>query len=165
MKETVYVSSGEVKVAGKKKILRSTPAGSCIVVAAYDHKKNIGAMAHIMLPGNSPKEGLEKTKYAADAIDEMIKMMTQAGAKKANVETCLAGAGNVLKKEDDTICQANIDSVTSILEEKAIPVRAAALGGTSRRTVCMDVESGCISYIEGDEKEKVLWKAEQEQGN
>ncbi len=156
MKETVYVSSGEVKVTGKETILRSTPAGSCIVVAAYDRKKNIGAMAHIMLPGSSPKESVEKTKYAADAIDEMIKMMVQVGAKKTYIETCLAGAGNVLEKEDDTICQANIESVTSILKEKAIPVRAAALGGTSRRTVSMDVENGCVSLTEGDEKETTL---------
>ncbi|MBL7154676.1 MAG: chemotaxis protein CheD [Phycisphaerae bacterium] len=158
MREMVYVSSGEVKVAGKETILRSTPAGSCVVVAAYDRKKNIGAMAHIMLPGRSPKKSPEETKYAADAIDRMIMMMTEAGAEKADIETCLAGAGNVLKREDDTICQANIDSVTSILKEKAIPVRAAALGGTTRRTVSMDVENGCVSLAEGDEKEKTLWQ-------
>jgi chemotaxis receptor (MCP) glutamine deamidase CheD len=73
-------------------------------------------------------------------------------------EVCLVGAGNVLQKEDDTICDANIESVTGILKEKNISVMASVLGGTKRKSVFMDVETGCISYTEGDEKEKRLWQ-------
>jgi chemotaxis protein CheD len=159
MREIVDVNTGEVKVSGKKIILRSLAIGSCIVIAAYDFKKKIGAMAHVMLPGSAPKKALEKTRYAADAIDEMIDKMTQAGSGKDDIEVCLVGGGNVLKRKDDTICEDNVESTTRLLEKKQIPVRSTILGGTERKGVFLDVESGTISYTEGNGKEQPLWKA------
>ena len=159
MKEIIDVNTGEVKVGRRKTMLRSIAIGSCIVIAAYDFRNKVGAMAHIMLPGSAPKKSSEKTKYAADAVDEMINRMTQAGAKRSDIEVCLVGGGNVLKKKDDTICKDNIKSTTLLLKKKHIPVRTTVLGGTKRKGVFLDVESGCISYTEGDEKEKLLWKS------
>lgn len=158
MEEIIDVNTGEVKVGSKKVVLRSVAIGSCIVIAAYDFKKRTGAMAHIMLPGHAPKKVSEKAKYAADAIDEMISQMTRTGTNKDDIEVCLVGAGNVLKKKDDTICKDNIKSTTQFLGEKHIPIRATVLGGTKRKGVFLDVESGSISYTEGDGKEKPLWK-------
>lgn len=158
MKETIDVNTGEVKVGGENIVLRSLAIGSCIVIAAYDFKKKIGAMAHVMLPGRAPKKALEKTKYAADAIDEMVIRMTRAGSNKGDIEVCLVGGGNVLKKEDDTICKDNIESTTQLLEKKHIPVRTAILGGIERKGVFLDVESGGISYTEGNGEERPLWK-------
>ncbi len=161
MKKIVYVNSAEVVIGTGETILKSSPIGSCIVVAAYDSKKRIGAMAHIMLAGSAPKFILKKMKYAEDAIEEMLNQMHKIGSNTVDIEVCLVGAGNVLQKEDDTICKDNIKSVTAILAEKNIPVRASALGGTERKSVFMDVENGCISYTEGDEKEKMLWQVSQ----
>ncbi|MHC4707098.1 MAG: chemotaxis protein CheD [Planctomycetota bacterium] len=120
MKEIVDVNTGEVKVSGQSTILRSLAIGSCIVVTAYDRKKKVGAMAHVMLPGSAPKESLEKTKYAADAIDEMISKMIKEGSNNDDIEVCLVGGGNVLKREDDTICKSNIDSTTQLLIKRQI---------------------------------------------
>jgi chemotaxis receptor (MCP) glutamine deamidase CheD len=159
MKEVVDVNTGEVKVGRGKIILRSIAIGSCIVIAAYDFKKRTGAMAHVMLPGSAPEKTLERTRYAADAIDEMINRMTQMGSNKDDIEVCLVGAGNVLKKKDDTICEDNIKSTTQLLEKKRIPVRTTVLGGTKRKGVFMDIETGCISYTEGDGEAKPLWKS------
>jgi len=158
MKEIIDINTGEVKVGAEKVVLRSIAIGSCIVIAAYDSKKKIGAMAHVMLPGSAPEKTSERTKYAADAIDEMIEKMTRAGSNRDDVEVCLVGAGNVLKKKDDTICRDNIASTTQLLKEKHIPVRSMLLGGVERKGVFLDVESGSISYTEGDGAEKLLWK-------
>ncbi|MBI4669610.1 MAG: hypothetical protein HY747_10605 [Elusimicrobia bacterium] len=49
----IEVGIGQVKV-GRKAILRADAIGSCIAVAAYDSKKRVGAMAHVMLAGSSP---------------------------------------------------------------------------------------------------------------
>jgi chemotaxis protein CheD len=162
MKEIIDVNTGEVKVSGQSTILRSLAIGSCIVVTAYDPKKKVGAMAHVMLPGSAPKKSLERTKYAADAIDEMISKMINEGSNKDDIEVCLVGGGNVLKREDDTICRSNIDSTTQLLIKRQIPVRSTVLGGTERKGVFLDVESGTVSYTEGDGKEQALWKPEGE---
>ncbi|MHC4573020.1 MAG: chemotaxis protein CheD [Planctomycetota bacterium] len=158
MNEIIDVSTGEVRVGGSKTILRAIAIGSCIVIAAYDPKQRIGAMAHVMLPGSAPKKAAEKTKYAADAIDKMIKDMAAAGSNKDDIEVCLVGGGNVLNRQDDTICKDNIDSTTGLLRKKQIPVRSSALGGTERKGVFLNVENGSISCTEGDKKEKLLWK-------
>ena len=158
MEEVVYVNTGEVNVAAGKATLRAIAIGSCIVVAALDSKKRVGAMAHVMLPGRAPRQLLEKTKYAFDAIEEMLGQMLEAGSNVDDIKVCLVGAGNVLQKENDTICDANIESVTGILKEKGICVKASVLGGTERKGVVLDTEDGSISYTEGDEGEKTLWE-------
>ena len=160
MEKIVNVSTGEVKVGRKREILKSTAIGSCVVIAAYDSERNIGIMAHVMLPGRAPKSAYgESTRYAADALDEMIRIITAQGANLCDLGVCLVGAGNVLKKQDDTVCKNNIESITQLLKEKNIPVRAAVLGGTERKSISLDIESGSVYYTEGDRKEKVLWKS------
>ncbi len=160
MKQVLDISTGEVKAGMGETVLRSTAIGSCVVVAAYNFISKTGAMAHIMLPGTAPENYIDKTKYAANAIEKLINMITSEDSKPCDIEACLVGAGNVLKKEDDTICNANIKSTTQILKEKHIALRASVLGGTKRKSVFMDIEEGSISFTEGNEKEKVLWKAE-----
>lgn len=159
--EAIEVSTGQVKAAVEKGILRSTAIGSCIVVAAYNFKNKIGAMAHIMLPGSAPEDTTEKTKYAADAIDEMLNIMIDGQSQRGDIHVCLVGAANVLEREDDTICKANIESTMRILKEKNIAVKATAIGGTEKRSVFMDIEKGCISYKEAEDKEKTLWQVSQ----
>ncbi|MBW7990654.1 MAG: chemotaxis protein CheD [Planctomycetes bacterium] len=160
MEKIINVSTGEVKVGRKGEILRSTAIGSCVVLAACDCEKKVGVMAHVMLPGRAPKSAYgESTKYAADALDEMISRITLKGANLCELGVCLVGAGNVLKKQDDTVCDNNIESVTRLLKEKHIPVRAAVLGGTERKSISMDIESGSVYYTEGDRQEKLLWES------
>ncbi|MHC4476729.1 MAG: chemotaxis protein CheD [Planctomycetota bacterium] len=159
MKKVVDVNTGEVKIGRGKTVLRSVAIGSCIVVAAYDSKSRIGAMAHVMLPGSAPRRSVEKTKYAADAIEQMLNSMIEEGVSKDNVEACLVGGGNVLKKKGDTICRENISSTTQVLGQEQIPIRGSVLGGTERKGIFMDVESGKVTCTEGDGPERLLWKA------
>jgi chemotaxis protein CheD len=160
MEKIVNVGTGEVKVGRKGEILKSTAIGSCVVIAAFDSEKNLGVMAHVMLPGRAPKSAFgESTRYAADAIDQMISKMTIKGANLCGFEVFLVGAGNVLKKQDDTVCKNNIDSITQLLKEKNVPVRAAVLGGTERKSISLDIKSGSVYYTEGDREEKKLWKS------
>lgn len=161
MSEAIDVNTGEVKAAKEPAMLRSVAIGSCVVVAALNFKRKIGAMAHIMLPGSAPQHSLEKTKYAFDGIEQLLNQMFETGASADEIGVCLVGGGNVLKKEDDTICQANIESVLAILAGKNISIKGSILGGTKRKSIFLDVENGCISYAEGDEKEKLLWQVSQ----
>jgi chemotaxis protein CheD len=159
MKKIVEANTGEVKFASDGVILRSIAIGSCIAIAAYDARKRTGAMAHVMLPGLAPEKETQPTRYAANAINEIIDLMARAGTRSCDIEACLVGAGNVLEKEDDTVCKANVESVMQLLEEKNIPVRATVLGGTERKGVFMDIENGEVFYTEGENEKKLLWYA------
>ena len=158
MKRTIDVYTGEVKAGEKDTILRANAIASCIVVAAYDSIKKVGALAHVMIPGTAPERRVfQRTRYAANAIEELIDRMTLLGAHKDLIETCLVGGGDVLKR-DDTICQENLASVEKILNEKGIKIRKRAVGGTARRTILFDIEKGSVHYTEGDSKEMLLWQ-------
>ena len=159
MRNVIDVNTGEVKGCNDSSILRSIAIGSCIAVVAYSSGDKAGAIAHVMLPGAARGKTSEKTRYAVDAVDELVSILDGFGVDAGDVEVCLVGAGNVLKKEDDTICDSNIRSVNEILKEKNIPVRASVVGGIKRKSVMMNVESGRVTYTEGDGKETFLWQA------
>jgi len=159
MKRVEDIGVGKVAVTQEKIVLRAIALGSCIGVAAYDCGRRIGGMAHVMLPGRAPDKAVEKTRYAANAIDEMTRQMIEMGSKPGDIEVCLVGGANVLERDDDTICRSNTESVRKILKNKKMDVNESVLGGTQRRGVSIDVENGEIRYTEGDGERKLLWKA------
>jgi len=157
MKEIINVATGEVKIGDANSVLVSYGLGSCIAVAAIDLSKHTGALAHIMLPGKAPeKETQYKTKYAVDAIDKILQLLQLDKGNTNNVRVCLVGAGNVLKKKDDTICDSNIQSVLTILNDLKIKISAKSLGGTKRRTIRFDTEKGEVFFTEGESRNMLL---------
>jgi chemotaxis protein CheD len=159
MAEIMDVQIGQVKAASGQAILKSSAIGSCIAVAACDPAGKTAAMAHIMLPGRASvgKADSEKTKYAHDAIDEIIDKMAQFGSTAGSIKVAVLGGANVLQKADDTICQANIESTLDYLKKKHLEVVATAVGGTRRRNVWLDIDSRTIYYTEGDSSKRQLW--------
>lgn len=165
MKEVIDVDTGQVAVRQGCVLLRANAIGSCIAVAAYDAKTKIAGMAHVMLPDKAPGKETFKTKYAYDSIEHLLALMIQAGSNAADIEVCLVGAGNVLRKDNDTICQSNIESVTAILATIRIPVRRSVLGGYDRKSALLDAETGCVSYTQGDHPAVLLWQPEDGRSN
>lgn len=154
-----YVNTGEVNSGGIDTILNSGAIGSCVVITAFDSVKKVGAMAHVMLPGTlAVRNQLHATRYAANAIEEMLFQLKNFGIEKENIEIFLVGGANVLKRENDTIAKDNVDSIEMILKEKQIEIKAKSTGGFERRTVLFDIGKGCIYYTVGDSKQKILWQ-------
>jgi chemotaxis protein CheD len=160
-KETIEVLAGEVKMGIAGSILKSVGIGSCVVIAAYDSRKKLGAMAHVMHHAISATDNVyePKTLYANDAINALLIDIGRAGSSVADIEVCLAGGANVLRRDHDTIWKDNVDSVIKLLSEKGINVVAQSVGGTERRSVSLDCETGTVTCVLGNEKEKILWKA------
>ena len=138
----------------------SVPAlGSCIAVIALSVTKQIGGIAHVMLPGIAPaKAGTKPSRYAVNAIDELLRRLVHHGVDKRTLAICLVGGGNVLRRDDDTVCQANISSVRDTLKEQGLKVAAAHLGGYVRRTCTMKTKSGEVVISVGDCPPQLLWK-------
>jgi chemotaxis protein CheD len=160
MHEIFDVNTGQVAVKNGKVLLRAMAIGSCIAVAAYDALTKNAGLAHIMLPGQAPKGSCECAKYASDGIEQLLDQMAKSGSSPETLAVCLVGAGNVLRKPDDTICPSNIQSVTAILAAKNIPVQAAVLGGYDRKGIVLDAENGTISYTKGDDPVRLLWQSQ-----
>jgi chemotaxis protein CheD len=157
MAEIIYVNTGEVKFGGTDVVLNSGAIGSCVVITAFDPVNRIGGMAHVMLPGiSSIKNQLKSTRYAANAIDEMLSQFKIHGIRKENIEICLVGGANVLKRDNDSIGMDNLSSIMKLLCTEKIEIKAKSIGGFERRTVLFDIGNGSISYTVGDSKQKIL---------
>ncbi len=155
----IPVLTGDVWVTSQKVILRSDGIGSCVVVAAYDPKRSVGGLAHIMLPGRSAERMLTfNKKYAHDAIADLIFKMMRLGVGKGDIEACLIGGGNVLQEANDTLCEAIIKSVTYILEAEGVRILKQAVGGTFRRSAWLRIEDGALYYTQGDQIENLLYQ-------
>lgn len=86
-KQIIYAMTGEVKIGNKNTILRSGAIGSCVVIIAYDKLSQVTAMAHIMLPGKAPdSKSLQKSRYAENAIDELVNIFTFNGTNENNID-------------------------------------------------------------------------------
>ena len=154
-----YVSPGEIVISSQNRLLISSPLGSCVAVMAYDKTTKSGGMTHVMLPGKSAgKSTRDNNKYAGNAIDNLLGLLHKQGASSKNIEVCLAGGANVLKRPDDTIAKDVVDSVLNFIKEKKLTIRATALGGFERRTASLNTEKGIACYTVGDSSKKTLWK-------
>lgn len=158
-KEVIDVQIGQVKAAGSKAILQSKAIGSCIGFVIYDFDNRVAVMAHIMLPGEAPsgcKES-EKNKYAVNAVRNSLYLMRKLKGNIHSSAVFVVGAGNILKRKDDTICRDNLRSITQILDKYNLKITCMATGGTQRRSVLLDLEAGALYCNEGDGKRKKLW--------
>lgn len=87
------------------------------------------------------------TKYAANAVEELLKHMSAFRANRKRLKAVIAGGGNVLKREGDTIGADVLKDVVIIAQT------AYALSGDRKKAL----EAGCDEYIAKPvNKEKLL---------
>ncbi len=151
--------SGQVVTGLGDEILTSSPLGSCIAVIAYDIKRKIGGIAHVMLPGSSYKtEGNNNNnKYAVDGINSLLDKLLNLKSQIRDIRICLIGGANVLRKEDDFIAETLVTSVVKIIGEKKIKICASSLGGFERRTGRIEMKTGNVFFTIGGSAERMLW--------
>lgn len=143
------VGIGEYRVAKDKGVLVAYGLGSCIGLFLYDRVRKVAGLAHIMLAGLAP-ENVEssKTKYAENAVEEMLEKMKAAGAEKAFVTAVMAGGAHMFHDTMDTrpsIGQRNLEGVRKVLKRYNIRVVGEDTGGDFGRTLEASVETGSVT--------------------
>lgn len=134
-------------MCGAQGVLHAGALGSCVAVIVFDAGKKAGGMAHVMLPGRSPKRTGDN-RYAENAIEELLKKMAGPGTNAAGLKVCLVGGADLLGEGDIHILVR--DSVVNYLKTLNIEARARRLGGSCARAAWLDVGSGEVFYKEQD---------------
>ena len=151
----IDVDIGKIVVSSRAVILRVLALGSCVAVMLYDRHKKIGGLAHIMLSGRSPRQDYEdRTKYVEDAIDILLDTVKKLGAGLEDLEINLVGGADMLR--EGNISKEIVGSTLCYLEKLGVRLENKITGGTQRRSVSLDIESGKIFYSEGDSMMKEL---------
>lgn len=138
-------------------VLRSTPLGSCIAVMAYSRARSTGGLAHILLPGEAPKEKTEDTdKYAENAIPNLLHKLAAYGISGSDLEIVLVGGANVLKDEKDDLPFRIVENITEVVKKNKLKLAASSLGGFERRTAELDVKTGIVKYTIGNSRKRII---------
>jgi chemotaxis protein CheD len=153
--DQIYIGPGDLMVTDYPALLNSTPLGSCIAVIAYLKSIHLGAMAHIMLPGKPlTANNNEDLRYAVPGIKAMFSKVFSASGVKNKIPVAIIGGANVLKKDDDLLTPAIIESVIRCIREHNGQIIYEDLGGTLRRSVILNTQSGDLFVSVGNKHSK-----------
>lgn len=122
--------------------------GSCIGLVLFDPVRKVGGLVHIMLPTAPAGTVSNRFKFADTAIEEMIRLVTQAGALRSQLQAKLAGGAHMFNNIYNTdmmgIGKRNVDACQKVLKENRIPIAGQHTGGTSGRSIEFCCESNFL---------------------
>ncbi len=122
--------------------------GSCVAVAIHDPVAGVGGLLHYMLPesGIDPAKARENPYMFADTgIPLLFRRSYEAGAEKRRLVVSIAGGAQVM---DDAgvfnIGKRNCLALRKILWKAGVLIRSEAVGGSTSRTVRLEVGTGRV---------------------
>lgn len=145
MKRFIDVHNGEIMAGQGEVILKSDAESACLIIAAYDPTKKIGALAHAMFENGHPHHASPILRNASQAIDEMIKDMSLLGSKTENIEVSVVAGENVRHQTDDPVYHQSIHEVVDVLKKRSLRFSQKLTEEIGSAHLALDVESGKIS--------------------
>jgi chemotaxis protein CheD len=123
--------------------------GSCVGLVLFDPVKKVGGLVHIMLP-SAPTDVpvTNKFKFADTAVEEMIRLITEAGGIRHQLQAKLVGGAHMFNNAYQTdvmgIGKRNVDICQRVLREHRIPIAAQDTGGSSGRSIEFSCEDNML---------------------
>ena len=159
--EQIVVQMADCQVADVPgQVLATYALGSCIGLAVYDPKVNVGGLLHFMLPDSTidPARGRENPFMFADTgIPLLIDRVCQRGASRQRLMVHAAGGARMMDQGNVfEIGKRNYLAMRRILWKKGMMVHAEAVGGGNSRTVRLQIGTGKVWLQEGGEQRELL---------
>jgi chemotaxis protein CheD len=161
MMASVIVGIGDCKVSKQPDDVLITHAlGSCIAVMIHDPVAKVAGLLHYMLPESSldaDKAGQRPFMFADTGIPLLFKSAYQLGAVKARMVVMAAGGAQMLDPNGTfNIGQRNHTAMRKIFWKAGVIVQKEEIGGTSSRTVRIDVATGRVQLRTSGEPEREM---------
>jgi len=129
-------------------VLVTHALGSCIAVLVYDPVARVAGLLHYMLPESgidAERAGRLPFLFADTGIPLLLRSACQLGAVRSRLMVTAAGGAQMLDPTGTfNIGQRNHLAMRSIFANLGVPIQKEAIGGTSSRTVRIDVASGRV---------------------
>ena len=133
--------------------------GSCIGVTVYDPVAKVGGLLHYMLPepSNADKANSRPFMFCNTGVPILFKSCYELGAKKGRIIVKIAGGAHVLRaSETFSIGQRNQGSLRKILFRNNVLIEAEDVGGSTARTMRLNIATGEVTSKAPREESKVL---------
>ncbi len=145
--QRVVVGVGDMAVSNNNLVTLSTYAlGSCIGVVAYDPMVKVGGILHMMLPDSSisPEKAVTQPAMFADTgLPLFFRSLIGLKADRSRLRIFVTGGACVLASHDNfKIGERNTKATLDYLAANGFRVRQQATGGTTNRTVHLEIASG-----------------------
>jgi len=143
----VMVRMGELATsADESDVLVSLALGSCIGLAMVDRRRRLAGLAHVMLPEATRATPSDPGRFADTAVPALLERMLALGALRPRLEVSLVGGAQMFAFATDAsaVGRRNEAAVRAALEAVRLPVHAAETGGSTGRTIRVDVASGDV---------------------
>lgn len=133
--------------------------GSCLGITIWDPVAKVGGMLHVMLPQSSidAEKAAENPYMFVDTGVPLLFMESyKLGANKQRVELRVAGGASTQGNEGEDYFQIgkrNVLMLRKLLWKNGVLIKAEDVGGTSSRTMTLDLTTGAVSLkVLGQEK-------------
>ncbi len=148
--QRVVIGVGDMSVSNNPTITLSTYAlGSCVGVVAYDPVVKVGGLLHLMLPESklSPeKAAAQPAMFADTGLPMMFRAFQGMKGELSRTRLFIAGGASVLCMNDTfKIGERNLRATADYLSRLGLRVQHSAVGGTTNRTVHLNIGTGAVS--------------------
>jgi chemotaxis protein CheD len=122
--------------------------GSGIVVSIYDPVSKAGGMLSFILPESLAmlpgKAERHPYMFADTGLPALLEALLGIGAKTENIKVVIAGGAQIMdQKAEFNIGLKNYEAATAFLMNNNLSIDHEDIGGISRRTLSLDIGSGC----------------------
>ena len=146
--QELKVGIGDMKLTRGGGTIITYALGSCIGISIYDPMLRLGALIHIMLPEYGNTHDPNIFKYADTGIRETVRKLTAFGLVKSRAEVKIAGGAKMFEISGNAnfgnIGQRTAMSVKRTLLQEGFRLKAEDVGGSSARTMSIDVATGAV---------------------
>lgn len=151
MSNKIKVGISDYKISESPDKLITLGLGSCVGIAIYDKRTQVGGLSHIMLPdSNFFNKDIKPEKFADLAIPKMVAEITKGESTK-NLVAKIAGGSSMFNFTDtnmnSNIGERNIIAVKAKLKEMGIPILASHTGGKIGRTMIVNLDTFNINIM------------------
>lgn len=123
--------------------------GSCLGVTVYDPLKKAGGLLHLMLPDstiNLEKATAEPYMFVDTGVPRLFKAVYSLGGDRSRVVVKVAGGAQFFDSQGSfNIGERNCLALQALLARNGHSIHAQDVGGTSSRTLRLDLSNGIVS--------------------
>lgn len=123
--------------------------GSCLGVTVYDPIRKAGGLLHLMLPDsaiNPQKAAVQPYMFVDTGVPRLFKAVYNLGGDRCQVIVKVAGGAQFFDSTRTfNIGGRNLDALHELLARNGHSIHAEAVGGTSSRTLRLNLSNGSVT--------------------
>ncbi len=121
--------------------------GSCVAICLHDPLRNIGGMAHTVLPDSTAgRASNSEAKFVDLALPLLLDEIAAAGGSRMHLTVDIVGGASMLSGSSHTdvgnVGVRNVEAARSMIQRANLALRIDETGGSHGRTVRLKISTG-----------------------